>query len=86
MYGFYESTIGKHGVWGRLYLTERFFETVVERFESALGAFSGSTRDFTEFNAHLKDNVQRMSLSFGDLGDTLRTQIRALKGENGRGP
>jgi hypothetical protein len=61
-------------------------ETVVERFESALGAFSGSTRDFNEFNAHLKDNVQRMSLSFGDLGDTLRTQIRALKGENGRGP
>ena len=61
-------------------------ETVVARFESALHAFSGSTRDFTEFNAHLKDNVQRMSLSFGDLGDTLKTQIRALKRENGQGP
>jgi hypothetical protein len=61
-------------------------ETVVARFESALGAFSGSTREFTEFNAHLKDNVQWMSLSFGDLGDALKTQIRVLKGENGRGP
>jgi predicted N-acyltransferase len=36
MYGFYESTIGKHGVWGRLYLTERFFEAVVERFRHRL--------------------------------------------------
>ncbi len=61
-------------------------ESVVARFDSALHAFSTSTRDFTEFNAHLKDNVQRMSLSFGDLGDTLKTQLRALKRENGQGP
>jgi hypothetical protein len=60
-------------------------ETVVERFESALRDFSASTRDFTEFNAHLKDNIQRMSLSFGDLGDTLRGQIHALKRGNGQG-
>ncbi len=49
-----------------------------------LTAFSGSTRDFTEFNAHLKDNVQRMSLSFGDLSDTLKTQVGALKRQNGQ--
>lgn len=61
-------------------------ETVVERFESALRDFSASTRDFTEFNAHLKDNIQRMSLSFGDLGDTLKGQIHALKRGNGQGP
>lgn len=54
-------------------------EEVVARFESALQAFSTSTRDFREFNAHLKDNVQRMSLSFGDLSDTLKTQIGALR-------
>jgi predicted N-acyltransferase len=36
MFGFYESTIGKHGMWGRLYLSERFFETVIERFRHRL--------------------------------------------------
>jgi hypothetical protein len=36
MYGFYQTTIGKHGVWGRLYLTERFFDAVVERFRHRL--------------------------------------------------
>jgi hypothetical protein len=54
-------------------------EATVGRFEAALQAFAGTTRDFHEFNAHLKDNVQRMSLAFGDLSDTLKTQIRAIK-------
>jgi hypothetical protein len=59
-------------------------EGVVARFDSALQVFSTSTRDFTEFNLHLKDNIQRMSLSFGDLSDTLKTQIVALKRESGQ--
>ena len=59
-------------------------EGVVARFDLAMHAFSTSTRDFTEFNAHLKDNVQRMSLSFADLSDTLKTQIAALKRGNGQ--
>ena len=54
-------------------------------FESALGAFSAGTRDFSEFNAHLKDNVQRMSLSFGDLSDALKDQI-VLLGRDDAGP
>jgi hypothetical protein len=47
---------------------------VVGKFEAALTRFSGSTRDFQEFNLHLKDNIQRMSLSFGDLSDALRRE------------
>jgi hypothetical protein len=58
-------------------------ESAVARFESALQSFSTSTRDFTEFNAHLKDNVQRMSLSFGDLSDTLKSHVVALRRGNG---
>ncbi len=30
MHSFYASTIDKHGMWGRMYLNERFFERVVE--------------------------------------------------------
>jgi methyl-accepting chemotaxis protein len=46
----------------------------VTRFESALQSFATTTRDFREFNLHLKDNVQRMSLSFADLSEALKDQ------------
>jgi hypothetical protein len=52
----------------------------VTRFESALENFASTTRDFREFNLHLKDNVQRMSLSFADLSEVLQAQA----GERGR--
>lgn len=51
----------------------------VTRFENALQAFATTTRDFREFNMHLKDNVQRMSLSFGDLSETVKQHVSALK-------
>jgi hypothetical protein len=50
---------------------------VVARFESALQAFSTTTGDFHEFNVHLKDNVQRLSLTFADLSDSLKAQFGA---------
>ncbi len=59
--------------------TVKNLENVVARFESALATFSENARDFHEFNAHLKDNIQRMSLSFGDLSDTLKGHAVALK-------
>jgi hypothetical protein len=49
----------------------------VARFESALQAFSTTTTDFHEFNAHLKDNVQRLSLTFADLRDSMKAQFGA---------
>jgi predicted N-acyltransferase len=36
MHSLYASTIDKHGMWGRLYLNERFFDRVVERFRDRL--------------------------------------------------
>jgi uncharacterized protein len=36
MHSFYASTIDKHGVWGRMYLNERFFLRAVERFKGRL--------------------------------------------------
>jgi hypothetical protein len=47
-------------------------DQVVGRFEGALGTFAGNTRDFQEINLHLKDNIQRMSLSFADLSESLK--------------
>jgi hypothetical protein len=51
---------------------------VVRQFQAALQGFATTTRDFREFNLHLKDNVQRMSLSFGDLSETLKTRTAAI--------
>lgn len=56
----------------------------VGQFQSALEGFSNNTRDFQEFNLHLKDNVQRMSLGFADLSDTLKTQLAELRGRSPR--
>jgi hypothetical protein len=50
----------------------------VGQFDAALHGFSSSTRDFREFNLHLKDNVQRLSLSFADLSNTLSAHMAAL--------
>jgi len=47
----------------------------ITRFEAALKGFSGTTKDFHDFNAHLKDNVQRLSLTFADMSDSLKTQL-----------
>jgi hypothetical protein len=59
-------------------------EQIVTQFDSALGTFSENTRDFQEFNAHLKDNIQRMSLSFSDLSNTLKAHLTGLKSPGGR--
>jgi hypothetical protein len=58
-------------------------EGAVAQFDGALQTFAGNTRDFQEFNLHLKDNVQRMSLHFGDFSETLKTQVAVLKARNG---
>jgi hypothetical protein len=54
----------------------------VGQFEAALSAFSTTTRDFREFNLHLKDNVQRLSLSFADLSNTLSAHMAELSRHN----
>jgi hypothetical protein len=51
----------------------------IVRFETALQSFASTTGDFHDFNAHLKDNVQRLSLAFGDMSTTLRQHLGALR-------
>ena len=54
-------------------------DAAVAVFEAALQKFASTTGDFHEFNAHLKDNVQRLSLAFGDMSTTLREQLGPLR-------
>ncbi|HTV20659.1 MAG TPA: hypothetical protein VMG12_18375 [Polyangiaceae bacterium] len=55
-------------------------ETAVMQFGAALQTFAGTTRDFKEFNVHLKDNVQRMSLSFADASEAVKHHVHTLQG------
>jgi hypothetical protein len=55
-------------------------ENAVMQFGSALQTFAGTTRDFKEFNLHLKDNVQRMSLSFADASEAVKHHVHTLQG------
>lgn len=54
-------------------------DAAIARFEAALQKFASTTSDFHEFNAHLKDNVQRLSLAFGDMSATLKQQLGNLR-------
>lgn len=54
-------------------------ESCIIQFGSALQSFAGTTREFREFNLHLKDNVQRMSLSFADASDAVKSHVHALR-------
>lgn len=55
-------------------------ERSVVRFEGALNQFASNTRDFHEFNIHLKDNIQRMSVSFADVTGALKQSSRPRPG------
>lgn len=54
-------------------------DDAIARFDGALQSFATTTRDFREFNLHLKDNVQRLSLAFADLSETLKAHTGALR-------
>lgn len=66
------------GTEATLRATEQFdravqaLQATVGRFEGALARFADNSREFHEFNAHLKDNIQRMSLSFADVTGALK--------------
>ncbi|MBN2577214.1 MAG: MotA/TolQ/ExbB proton channel family protein [Deltaproteobacteria bacterium] len=75
--GVAHSPAGLEGAMARL-------DAAVARFESALHRFASTTGEFHDFNAHLKDNVQRLSLAFGDMSTTLKEQLGPLR-HGGRG-
>ncbi len=80
MHALYASTIDKHGVWGRLYLNERFFETIVERFQDRLAWVvarpEGSTRSGKDIVAGAF-NVARGARLYGRYWGT-RTEVPFL--------
>ncbi len=67
-----------YGVTGELANTAESINNSVNSFEKSLTVFSESARDFREFNHHLKDNIQRMSLSFSDFTNEINHNSKIL--------
>ncbi len=67
-----------YGVTGELANTAESINQSVQSFEQSLNVFADSARDFKEFNHHLKDNIQRMSLTFSDFTQEIGHNARIL--------
>lgn len=53
--------------------------SVLGSFDKSVNKFSDNVTDFTEFNHHLKSNIQRMSLTFDDNNNEMKAQINDIK-------
>jgi len=60
-------------------LTAESIKSSVVRFDHSLNQFSENIRDFTEFNHHLRTNIQRMSVSFDDFSDEIDKNVDDMK-------
>lgn len=50
----------------------------VSTFETSLATFGENTRDFSEFNYHLRQNIQRMSMTFADFSESLEPDTKVI--------
>lgn len=64
---------------GDMVLTAESIKSSVVRFDHSLNQFSENIRDFTEFNHHLRTNIQRMSVSFDDFSDEIDKNVGDMK-------
>ena len=48
----------------------------IKAFDQSIGKFNESARDFKEFNYHLRNNIERMSLTFSDFTDDLKEKAK----------
>ncbi|BEP28217.1 hypothetical protein [Helicovermis profundi] len=51
----------------------------IDKFDKSLDVFGENVRDFSEFNYHLKNNIERMSLVFDDNALEIKNHTSVLK-------
>lgn len=64
---------------GDMVLTAESVKSSVVRFDHSLNQFSDNIRDFTEFNHHLRSNIQRLSVGFENFSDDMDKHVIDLK-------
>lgn len=63
---------------GDMILTAESLQNSVVKFDGALNRFADNTRDFSEFNHHLKSNIQRLSISLDDFSDNIDSNVKVM--------
>jgi methyl-accepting chemotaxis protein len=56
----------------------------IDKFDKSLQKFNENTRDFSEFNHHLRSNVDRMNVGFADLTENINEHKDSIKKLNER--
>lgn len=56
----------------------------IAQFEKSLQTFNENTRDFSEFNHHLRTNIDRMNVGFADLTEDIKKHNSNIKKLNER--
>lgn len=56
----------------------------IDQFDHSLKTFNENTRDFSEFNYHLRTNIDRMNVGFADLTENLNSHRNSIKEINER--
>lgn len=64
---------------GDMVLTAESIKSSVVRFDHSLNQFSENIRDFTEFNHHLRSNIQRLSVTFDDINNEMDKSLTEMK-------
>ncbi len=59
--------------------TTKLIDQSVGKFDESLNNFSDNVRDFTEFNHHLKSNIQRLSISFDNFKQQMDTETQKVE-------
>lgn len=54
----------------------------MESFDKTVDKFNENTRDFAEFNHHLRTNIERMNVSLSDFTDDLKYNIKNIPDSN----
>jgi len=49
--------------------------TSVDKFDKTIDKFVDNSREFSEFNHHLKDNISRMNVTLSDFTDNIKENI-----------
>ena len=56
----------------------------MEQFAKTVERFNGNVRDFSEFNHHLRSNIERMDVNFIKLTEAMRSAANKLEGGDNR--
>ncbi|SFI16934.1 hypothetical protein SAMN05192551_107132 [Tindallia magadiensis] len=53
----------------------------ISQFDQSIDKFRENTRDFSEFNHHLRSNIDRMNVGFADLTEVIKSTNKKLEND-----